>query len=314
MHYLPSVIFFLFGQSLVGGVSQFKDDASKFMEVGFNKGRMGTRLAEIAVKVRPTQMFEEGEDLDVEEDLVLEVKSGDGCWTQVDESPVRRGKDKRMWRVKVVPCKEHVVRLGLKKDGCVEYLQYPESVGPATAEEIANSHFRPSTPEDIVIAALTGDSVVVSWTSSPCAESYELWYESHDEDDSGNMTVSAGFGSVTVRGLKDCTDYTMYVTAMVGDEFSNAGDAYFTTCQTSGEIHEIVAAVQPEDAANTCKQMFKECELIVPTTIEEDQSVVNVTEATFEMKSDPEARIGRANSSSRLVLGSLWVVMMLIAW
>eukprot|EP00091_Calanus_sinicus_P017914 TRINITY_DN3909_c0_g2_i3.p1 TRINITY_DN3909_c0_g2~~TRINITY_DN3909_c0_g2_i3.p1 ORF type:complete len:232 (-),score=52.11 TRINITY_DN3909_c0_g2_i3:189-884(-) len=207
-------------------------------------------------------MFEGGEDVDIGA-LRLEVKAEDGCWKSIEEKPLRRGKDKQMWRVKVVPCKEHYVRLGLARDGCFDYLQHPESIGPASTEEIANSHFRPSTPEDITITPLTSDSVDVSWTPSSCAESYELWYESHDGDDSGNMTVSAGFGSVTVSELKNCTDYTMYVTAMVGDEFSGEAEAEFTTCKLNGTTatEKVNANQIGDDTPASCEQAVKDVDL-----------------------------------------------------
>jgi len=310
MYFFQSLIFLFCVENIVEAAPKFKANASQFMDVGFNKGRTGTRLAEIAVKFRPEQMLEDGENVHIE-DLVLEVKSGDDCWMEVEERPVKRGKDKQMWRVKVVPCKQHLLRIGIKREECIEYFEYPAPVGPATAEEIANSHFRPSMPENVAITPLTEDSAVVSWTPSACAESYELWYESDDERDSGNMTVSAGFGSVTVRGLKNCTAYTMYVTALVGDEFSNAGEGEFTTCDTG---HTDIQGTPAEDIDNTCEQVHRECEIEKPRPILMEDEAINVNETQLELKSDPEARIGRPNSSSAPKLCCFLVVLMSLLW
>ena len=323
MHSLPllSITLFFVGKSLVEAVPEFKKNAAEFMEVGFNKGRTGTRFTEIAVTVRPGDMFEDGEDVDME-DLSLEVKAGDGCWTKVKESPVRRGKAKSMWRVKIVPCKEHLVRIGIKRDGCVEYFQHPESVGPASAQEIANSHFRPKVPESVSIVPLGGDSVNVSWTPSECAESYDLWYESDSRLDLGNMTVSAGVRSVTVMGLENCTEYTMKIVALVGEEFSEEGEADFTTCDVnSTDIHNTMIDQQADDTS--CENIDKQCELITPrlgdftssgkVLVDEEEVQMNAfNETKFEVKSDPEAQTGRASSSYSSLLYTLLAQMVLM--
>jgi len=94
MIYVQSAIIFLFTLHYVESGNKFKKNASDFIDVGFNKGRTGTRLAEIAVKIRPGEMFEGGESVSVD-DLVLEVKSGEDCWSRVEDRPVKRGKDKQ---------------------------------------------------------------------------------------------------------------------------------------------------------------------------------------------------------------------------
>merc|ERR1711892_974726 len=217
--------------------------------------------------VRHNDMFEGEEDMDMDI-LRIEVKAEDGCWTNVEGKPVRRGKDKRMWRVKVIPCKKYFVRMGIKRDGCIEYHEHSTTVGPASSEEIANSHFRPSKPDNVGIATMTDDSVSVSWTPSECSESYELLYESHDGDDSGNITVNAGMESVTIKDLKNCTDYSVYVTAVVGEEFSDEGEADFSTCYEDTE--EGVPDKKPDDSAGFCEPVEKECEV-------EEQTSTDIT-------------------------------------
>eukprot|EP00092_Neocalanus_flemingeri_P029101 GFUD01031588.1.p1 GENE.GFUD01031588.1~~GFUD01031588.1.p1 ORF type:complete len:324 (+),score=95.32 GFUD01031588.1:149-1120(+) len=312
MNCLLSALLVISGQFAVEAVPEFKKNAAEFMEVGFNKGRTGTRFTEIAVTVRTRDMFEDGEDVDIE-DLSLEVKAGDGCWTKVEESPVRRGKEKRMWRVKIVPCKEHLVRIGIKRDGCVEYFQYPEAVGPASTEQIANSHFRPRMPENIYIAPLGGDSVTVNWSLSECAESYDIWYESDSGLDLGNMTVSGGDGSVTVMGLENCTEYTMKIVALVGEDFSEEGEADFTTCQENST--DILGTMKVENADDsTCKIIDKQCELLTPRLgdfTSPDMEVVQKedlevsAEPEFEVKTDPEAQTGQAMSNYSSLLCTL---------
>ena len=307
-----SVILVIVGQSVLEAVPEFKKNAAEFMEVGFYKGRTGIRLSEIVVTVGYKEMFEGGEDVDID-DLSLEVKADDGCWTKIMETPIKRGNDKFSWRVKIAPCKEHFVRIGITRDGCVEYFQYPEAVEPSSNEEIAKSLFKPGMPENIFISPLGPDSVSVSWSPSECAESYELWYES--ELDSGNLTVSAGFGSVLVFGLENCTDYTLRIVALVGEKFSEEGESDFTTCQ--GEIlnmPDTTIAERTDDLS--CESIIRQCEL--PTLrFEESTSpdmfllpgkmldVSTDPETEFEVKSDTDAPTGQANNCYKSLLGVL---------
>jgi len=310
MKCLSSASFVLVVQTLVQASPEFKKSAANFMTVGFNKGRTGTRVTELAVTVKHREMFEGEEDVAIE-DLILEVKADNGCWNKVEERPVRRGREKSMWRVKVVPCKKHFVRIGLKRDGCVEYFQYPEAVGAASAEEIANSHFRPRMPEKIAITPLGDNSVFVTWRESECAESYDLWYESDSQLDLGNMTVRSGVGSVTVTGLENCTEYTIKMVALVGEEFSDETDADFSTCQVNST--DILDTKKEEKTdVSLCDNIEKQCELITPrlldftsSVIQEDEAVSGKNKTVFEVKSDPEAQTGQASSSYNSLLYAL---------
>ena len=260
-----------------------KEDTFKFTEVGFNKGRANTRLAEISVKIRMNDIFEDFEETDLAS-VILEIKSGDECWSKVEEKPLRRGNDLRIWRVNVVPCKKHEVRIGILNDGCINYIWTPSHVGPVTAAEIAVTHYRPPAPENIKMSNIGNGSVRVSWAYSGCAELFELFYESENKEDSGNITTSVGFGSVTLFELEYCTSYTLYVTAKMGIEFSEVGKAEFTTCVTDED--ELIDTSEDE-VKSECKALTKEC-----------QWDFHDREEIFEIKSNPEARIGRAMSSS----------------
>ena len=87
-----------------------KENAFKVKEVGFNKGRANTRMAEISVKIRMNDVFEDFEETDLGS-VIFEIKSGDECWSKVEEKPLRGGNDLRIWRLNVVPCKS--IRLEL---------------------------------------------------------------------------------------------------------------------------------------------------------------------------------------------------------
>jgi len=312
---LVAVLALAVNANLVKCVPQFKENAAEFMEVGFNKGRTGTRVTELAVTVRINEMFEDGEDVDVD-NLSLEVKTADGCWTRVADGPVRRGREKQMWRVKVIPCKEHSIRIGIKRDDCVDYFEHPETVGPAPVNEIVNSHFRPNTPENIVITPITADSVLVSWSQSECAESYDLWYESGSALDLGNMTIPAGAGSVTILGLENCTEYTVKVVAILGDEFSTEGEADFTTCIANyTEIPSIGTTKDADDVS--CIEIDTRCQLSKEMEDLSNEGLMMVDEDDIDVisavnKTIFDSQKGKSNSNYPLFTSCLISIIMII--
>jgi hypothetical protein len=279
----------------------FKENASEFVEVGFSEGRTGKRVTELSVSVKISDIFENNDAVDVD-DLNLEIKTDNECWTRVGGTPVRRGRERRMWRLKVVPCKSHSIRIGLRRAGCVEYLEYPGTIGPATATEIANSHYRPKIPGNIVITPISNESVTVSWHESECSESYDLWYESDSGLDLGNMTIPAGVGSVTIAGLETCTEYTAYIVATRGDEFSDEGRADFTTCFTN--TTDILDTIGTEVKNNYfCKQVDDECEFAVKIEELENEELFMIKEeevASLVNETQSNAQIGHSSISTCL--------------
>ena len=308
MIYLLSVVILLMVQ--VDAIPEFKKNAENFMTVGFKKGPTGTRVTEVSVTVMHNDIFEGGEDVAIE-DLLLELKSGDGCWTKVEERPVRRGRETIMWRVKVIPCKEHIVRIGLKRARCVDYFQYPDTIGPATSEEIATSHFRPKMPQHMKIIPTSNTRVNITWRESECAESYDLWYESDSQMDLRNMTISVGVGSVEVTGLKQCTEYTIKMVALVGEEFSDEAEADFTTCQAnSTDIFDTIAADQKDDTS--CEFMLNKCEAPRPRDLVNETYIEVNNETLFEVNLVPEAHTEQASTSHSSVLSILLTQMSII--
>ena len=127
------------------------------------------KAGNIIVTIMPREMFDDKDLVNVN-DLSLEVKSGDGCWTQLLEDPFIKGDAEMSWKMKTVPCKEQFIRVRIKRGECVDYLQYPEAVEPASQQEMEN--FKPPAPEDISIHPFGSDLVTVQWSLSECADSY----------------------------------------------------------------------------------------------------------------------------------------------
>merc|ERR1719233_2643990 len=188
------------------------------------------------------------------ESVGVEVRTGEECWTRVEGNPVRRGRDKVMWRVKIVPCNIYHVRLVVERDSCVEYHDHPTQLGPADMDAIHRSHYRPGMPHDIMTHSVSHDSVMVTWRESSCSEYYTVWYESHDSKDSGNTSLTMGQTSVILTDLLNNTDYSVYVTAVMGEELSDEAEADFSTNNVTN-YSEVVSA----DKDTKCQYVQREC-------------------------------------------------------
>jgi len=302
---MPRNIFLLFIVATYhcnNGQIQFKQNAADFITAGFSRGRSGERVNELSITVNHRDIFENGESITTVDNLVVEVKSGvEGCWKRVEEKPARRGREKLMWRVKIVPCQAHNVRIGVRRQDCVDYFFLPKTVGPATSEQISNSHFRPSGPTGLTVTSLSETSVNLTWSQSHCAESYDIWYESLDsssETPARNKSVSTDFA--IIDGLNNCTEYALYVTATVGDEFSDEAEIEFNTCNIDG----ISSGPQViTDFDSVCGPVDKVCETKdrASTTLAGDEDLSlrmhrNVEETKDELIStlEPEPEKGNA--------------------
>jgi len=242
--------------SLVSFISceNMTQDLSEYLSVGYSRGRLGDRVTELSLVVRDEDMLAmTGVSVDR---VRLEVRTGDGCWTRVEDRPMRRGKDKTMWRKKIIPCNTYYVRLGVERDDCIEYHDYHTPVGPASKEDITRSHFRPARPDKMRVNSVDNTTVQVTWSHSACADHYDVWYEAHDGRDSANISLPQGQTAVTLTNLLNYTDYTVYVTAIMGEEFSDEAEVDFTTGETIDDNDN-------DDDSNTidtvCHNVDKEC-------------------------------------------------------
>merc|ERR1712173_76537 len=118
------------------------------------------------------------------------------------------------------------------------------------------------------------------------------------------MTVSAGVGEVNIAGLENCTEYTLYIVSLLGEEFSNDAEVDFATCQ---ENNTTIAdtQVREDTVFSSCKQVDEECRFFA-TKLDELES-----EELFLMEEDVEkdlssnhtlfdAQTGLLNISSHL--------------
>merc|ERR1711915_425238 len=293
---------------------EWKENAGDFLNVGFYKGRRGKAVDKIQVKVDFEEMFEDADE--VNEDLLhLEIKQEDGCWKRVNGSP--RGKELFSWKVNISPCKRHSVRVGVQRDDCIEYVSPVKSVGPATIEQIAQAHYRLKSPERLIVSPLTNKSVRVSWAQIECADSYELWYESHDGEIKKNITVNADGERQTavLEDLNNCTDYTMYVASRIGDKFSIESETDFSTCSFSPEYGSDELTEEPViTSTKMCESLIKECPMNGPSLrmdnllkpnmsheYEPDFIRKNTSRTEMELLPETESQTGNAMSLTQIL-------------
>merc|ERR1711915_1035794 len=275
---------------------KLKENAGDFVNVGFYMGRRGMAVDKIQVKVDFEEIFEDADE--VNEDLLhLEIRQEDGCWKRVNGSP--RGKESFSWKVKISPCKRHSVRVGLKRDDCIEYVSPVKNIGPATIEQIAQAHYRLKSPERLIVSPLTNDSVSVSWAQIECADSYDLWYESHDGEVKKNITVDANNERqhVVLEDLNNCTDYTMFVASRIGDKFSIESETDFSTCNFSPENGSDELREEPViTSTKKCESLIQECPMNGPSL-----RMDNLIKPNISHGHEPEF-IGKNTSKSEIEL------------
>ena len=136
------VLFLISGQFLLV-FSKLRENAADSMKVEVSKEKEASKAGYIIVTIMPREMFDDRDFVNVN-DLSLEVKSGDGCWTTLLEDTFIKGEAQISWNMKTVPCKEQLIRVRIRRRECVDYLQYPEAVGPASQKEM--EIFKPPAP------------------------------------------------------------------------------------------------------------------------------------------------------------------------
>jgi hypothetical protein len=121
--------------------------------------------------------------------------------------------------------------------------ELPQTLGPATEEEIMESGYKPEAPTDFNVKA-GANSATITWEKSDCALSYEVSFsESGEASKLRSETVPADEAKINVGDLKPCTRYETTVSAVIGDEYSD-------------DLVQSFATKPRLDAASTLKPSF----------------------------------------------------------
>lgn len=244
---------------------RFRPEAGRLIRLEHTQGVRGPRYTEMSVSYRPQSLLEGdlGQVRQLGARLWLEMRRDGGCWTKVSGDPIQRGSHRLLHRIEIYPCQSHEVRLALQNDDCVSYLASDKLLAAVSPQVLHSSGYRPHTPHSLEVRLM--DNVpLVSWQPVRCTSSYELWYGSLDsgETDSGNLTLSPGMTEdVALYGLRqECSDYSLRLVAVTGEEFSNEVDVVFNTCDNTTQTQDgDVTLDYPLETEDICVTSFTEC-------------------------------------------------------
>lgn len=218
------------------GEPEFKEDAVSRVQAGFKtirkRGRETFDYRKIEVVYSPFLMVQDPSCIE-ESQLNLEVKSGAGDWVAMEDLPVALGGGKYKWTIDAVPCKDHLIKLWVNGPGGQAALEYPEPILAASDLDIIESKFTPEKPTGLKITPMGEDSVEVSWEPADCATSYDISYGKIISGERKTKIVPASQGSQIIisEGIQPCTEYSINIFSVVGEEEYSADEASetFTT-------------------------------------------------------------------------------------
>lgn len=203
----------------------------------------------IEVTYYPFMMVEDPNCID-EDQLMIEVKVDNGDWKAEASKPVALGGGKYRWSLSSIPCKDHMIKLWVSGPAGQASLEYPEPVRAISEAELIASHYTPLAPTNLQLTNLGDNQVEMSWAPADCATAYDISY-GVDVDSMQYKVVSASQGSrlILSEGLEPCTDYTVNVFSVVGeDEYSaEAATARLTTPPESSSA----ASLDPQITRDT---------------------------------------------------------------
>jgi len=188
----------------------FKRQAGDNVEVAYTANRGYT---EMSVTYRPEEI------LATQAEVMLETKSSGGCWQRASEQQRNKKNGKQVWRLGVIPCLQYSVRLLVERGDCVEELRLGE-LGPVSQDQIIQANYRPLPPGQATLSATEAGYIVLNFTAAPCADHYELYYES-ENGEYGSKDFSRGMTEDIIYNMKLNTSYSLTLTSYLGQEWSN---------------------------------------------------------------------------------------------
>lgn len=163
--------------------------------------------------------YSPGDILSSDGEVLLETKSGGDCWRRVPERLRNRKSGRLIWRVAVFPCLEYSLRLVLEREDCQEELSLGPLV-PLSEEKIIEAGYRPLPPSQARLSATEAGQILLNFTAVPCADHYELFYESEDGE-SGSKNFSRGMTEDLIHNMKLNSSYRLTLSSYLGQEWSN---------------------------------------------------------------------------------------------
>jgi len=213
----------------------FKDNAADYIEAGFKKmTRRGVEkedFTKIEVEAQPSLMVEDKLSIDKKR-ITLEIKSGDGDWKVINNSPSLRGGVYKWTEYNIEPCMNHNVRIWVHgKDESQSSFNYPHTIAAASLDDIIASGYRPNIPVGVQAGEFSGGGVEVTWAQNKCTSVYDVTYQkvTGGETFSRQVQSSKGNSIILTDGLESCSEYEVRVSAVIGDEYSDENIVTFST-------------------------------------------------------------------------------------
>ena len=101
LYYLSIIVFLKCLNSEV----RFRPDAKKYLRVNYSKSGRQIRYNEMSISYKPYKMvIDNGDELFTADDIKLEIKIDDCCWSRVLGDPIHRGRSEVLWRLEIHPC------------------------------------------------------------------------------------------------------------------------------------------------------------------------------------------------------------------
>ena len=222
----------------------FTSKAAESVEVSYSN----RDYTEMSVSYDPRQL------LTSQGELLLETKSGGDCWRRVPHRLRHRRSGRLVWRVGVFPCLQYSLRLVLEREGedCVEELSLDPLI-PPSEEEIIQAGYRPPPPGQAELTASEAGQVLLNFTAAPCADHYELFYESEDGE-AGSKNFSRGMTEDIIYNMALNTSYSLSLTSYLGQEWNSLELSWPDQPQSLPTTSE-----EEEEEEEECSQEVKIC-------------------------------------------------------
>jgi len=219
MTWQPLLISIFLISTASAGAPVFKSNAAEKISWRF-KDVPKVDVAKIILEFEPNSMLENAEPFTEAEVFIKPGGEDGGDFVKVSVKPRRRG-GKYTYTFEIIPCIDNQLKLFVKNDEGEAYFEDFDNLIPASsAEQISASSFTLEAPTNYhVDADESSESVAVYWDPSQCATSYNVIFEEYGTDKVISKEVTEA--KVEVTDLNPCSEYSIYVSAILGEVWSD---------------------------------------------------------------------------------------------
>jgi len=215
MTWQPILISIVLISSSCAELPVFKSNAAEKVSWKF-KDVPKVDVAKIILEWEPNSMLENNKPFT---EAGVSIKSGDGDFVKVSDKPRMRG-GKYIHNIEIIPCVDNQIQLFIENaEGPATFDDFENLIPASSAENISASSFILQAPTNSRVDSddSTG-SVAVYWDPSQCATSYAVNFIEYGTDKVISKEVTEA--KVEVTELNPCSEYSIIVSAILGEEWS----------------------------------------------------------------------------------------------